>query len=555
MRKGLITLAAFAASAVFALAGCGAGGDNGGSQAPPGPGGAQGRDLASGKGREEFLKIVDDDPDTVDVQCTTDYYTVGMNIFDRLLEVAPGSDGTSKLVPSLAESWVISDEGCTYTFKLREGVKFTNGADLTADDVLYTFERLLTYRKSVNQDFVDQIKGAKALENGLATTLEGFEIMGDYVFKITLEEPYAGFLACLSTPAVSIYDRETTEAAGEDFGLVPEKTIGSGPFLLTGWTLGSELVLEANPDYWGGAPKLAGVVLKIVDSAETQRMMFENGELDIMDLDRAPGQMEYFVNSKTYAPHIVSGTRVGTYYYSFNQNIEPFGDVRVRKALQMAIDRQTILDAVYSGQGKLENGIFPTGLIGYNPSLPMIPYDPQAAKALLAQAGYPNGFDMEIAQSSDAGDSGKQMNEIVQAMLGEIGIRVSIREYDSASYLDVRKNGELPMYFSSWSADFNDPDNFIYTFFGTADNTFRRSMNYGDTAAIDRVAAARSIVDDEERIREYQALEEKIIQEDACFIPLFSKRHLFVVNPRVHNFTVSWNGWSGNYYSGVTVGK
>lgn len=555
MRKGLMTLAAVAASAVFAITGCGAGREGGGSLETPGPNGSPARELASNKGREEFLKIVDDDPDTVDVQCTTDYYTVGMNIFDRLVEVAPGRDGTSKLIPSLAESWVISDEGCTYTFKLREGVKFTNGADLTADDVLYTLERLLTYRKSVNQDFVDQIKGARELKNGLASTLEGFEILGDYAFKITLEEPYAGFLACLSTPAVSIYDRETTEAAGEDFGLVPEKTIGSGPFRLAEWTLGSELVLEANPDYWGGAPELAGVVLKIVDSAETQRMMFENGELDIMDLDRAPSQMEYFVNSKTYAPHIVSGTRVGTYYYSFNQSIEPFGDVRVRKALQMAIDRQTILDAVYSGQGKLENGIFPTGLIGYNPSLPEIPYDPQAAKDLLAQAGYQNGFDMEIAQSSDAGDSGKQMNEIVQAMLGEIGVRVSIREYDSASYLDVRKNGELPMYFSSWSADFNDPDNFIYTFFGTADNTFRRSMNYGDTEAIARVAAARSIVNDEERIREYQALEEKIIQEDACFIPMFSKRHLFVVNPRVRNFTVSWNGWSGNYYSRVTVGK
>lgn len=555
MRKGLMTLAAVAASAVFAITGCGAGREGGGSLETPGPNGSPARALASNKGREEFLKIVDDDPDTVDVQCTTDYYTVGMNIFDRLVEVAPGRDGTSKLIPSLAESWVISDEGCTYTFKLREGVKFTNGADLTADDVLYTIERLLTYRKFVNQDFVDQIRGARELKNGLASTLEGFEILGDYAFKITLEEPYAGFLACLSTPAVSIYDRETTEAAGEDFGLVPEKTIGSGPFRLAEWTLGSELVLEANPDYWGGAPELAGVVLKIVDSAETQRMMFENGELDIMDLDRAPSQMEYFVNSKTYAPHIVSGTRVGTYYYSFNQSIEPFGDVRVRKALQMAIDRQTILDAVYSGQGKLENGIFPTGLIGYNPSLPEIPYDPQAAKDLLAQAEYQNGFDMEIAQSSDAGDSGKQMNEIVQAMLGEIGVRVSIREYDSASYLDVRKNGELPMYFSSWSADFNDPDNFIYTFFGTADNTFRRSMNYGDTEAIARVAAARSIVNDEERIREYQTLEEKIIQEDACFIPMFSKRHLFVVNPRVRNFTVSWNGWSGNYYSRVTVGK
>ncbi len=501
-----------------------------------------------------FLKIQElTDADTVDPQCTTEFYGVAMNIFNRLVEVKANADGTSEIVPSLADSWEISDDGLTYTFKLHEGVKYTNGADLTSDDVLYTFTRLLTYSESQNGDIVDQIKGAAELKDGTADKLEGFTAIDDYNFSITLKEPYAAFLACLSTPGCSILDRETTEEAGADFGVIPEKTIGTGYFILHSWTLNSEKVLVANKDCWAGAPGCDGLVIKIVPDEDTMRMMFENGELDILDLENAPNQTDYFLESDTYKDQIASGTRVGIYYMAMNQAVEPLNDVNVRKAIQMAIDRQSILDALFGGRGNLENGIFPTGLIGHNSDLATIPYDVEGAKALLAEAGYADGFEIELAQSSEASNTTSNINQIIQSMLAEIGIKVTINVIDDATYMDKRNAGELSMYNTNWSADFNDPDNFIYTFFGTEENTKRRCLSFPDTAVLDRVAAARAIVDESARIKEYQDLEKLIIQDDASWVPLFSVKHLFVVNPRVKNFTVSWNGWSNNYYQNVTI--
>lgn len=501
-----------------------------------------------------FLKIVElTNPNTLDPQCTTEFYQVAMNIFNRLVEVKANDDGTSEIVPSLADSWEISPDGLTYTFKLHQGVKFSNGADLTSDDVLYTFTRLLTYSDSQNGDIVSQILGADELKAGTATTLAGFKAIDDNTFSVTLKEPYAAFLACLSTPGASILDRDATEAAGKDFGIVPEKTIGTSYFTFHSWTVNSEMVLTANKDCWAGAPGCDGIDIKIVPDEDTQRMMFENGEIDILNLDYAPSQTDNFINSDKYKDQIVSGNRVGIFYIAMNQNVAPLNDVKVRKAIQMAVDRQSILDALFGGRGTLENGIFPTGLIGYNKNLPALTYDVEGAKALLAEAGYADGFDLEISQSSEASSTVSNINQIVQSMLAEIGIKATITVLDDATYMDKRNAGELAMYNTSWSADFNDPDNFIYTFFGSVENTTKRCISYPDTATIDRVAAARAIVDETQRITEYQDLEKKIIQDDACWVPLFSVKHLFVVNPRVKNYTVSWNGWSDNYYQNVTI--
>ena len=172
---------------------------------------------------------------------------------------------------------------------------------------------------------------------------------------------------------------------------------------------------------------------------------------------------------------------------------------------------------------------------------------------MLAEAGYPNGFEIEISQSSEASNTTANINQVVQAMLAEIGITAKINVIDDATYMDMRKNGEFDMYNGNWSADFNDPDNFIYTFFGSEDNTTARCLSYSDKDIIARVAAARGIVDDDKRITEYQELEKKIVQDDAAWVPLFSVKHLFVVNPRVKNFKVSWNGWSNNYYQNVGI--
>ncbi len=532
----------------------GCGGDSSASEAVSEASAASAASAADNSATANYLKIVESTPDIVDPQCTTDYYTVGMNIFDRLVEVQANGDGTSQIVPSLAKEWEISPDGLEYTFKLQEGVKYTNGADFTASDVLYSITRMLTYEKALNGDIYDIIEGAEALANGEAETISGVEVVDDYTVKITLSQPYAAFLACLTTPGASMLDEETTEQAGDQFGIDPAVTIGTGPFIFESWEFNSEMVLVANKDCWSGAPACEGIVMMDIPDEATQRMMFENGELDLLDLDNCSTQADYFLTNEAYADQIVSGQRVGIYYIALNQLHEALANVQVRQALQRAIDRQAILDALYGGRGKVENGIFSTGLIGFNPDLPVIEYNVEEAKALLAEAGYPDGFEMELCYSSDSSQTTKDLLEIVSAQLAQIGVTAKVTEIDEGSFTDQRAAGELDAYTNSWSADFNDPDNFIYTFFGTQDNTIRRGFNYTNTEAMDRVAAARGIVDEIERLTEYQALEQLIIQDEAAWIPLYSKEHLYVVNPRVSGFTVSWNGWSSNYYHNVSVG-
>ncbi len=493
------------------------------------------------------------DIQTADVQKTSKDYELPLNIFDRLVDIEVDDNGNSKIVPSLAESWDISDDGLEYTFHLREGVKFHNGNDFTAEDVAYTFHRLLTVDGAVNTEFIDQVKGAEELMNGETDTLEGVEVVDDHTVKITLKEPFAGFLASISSPGVSIYDSEATEAAGDQFGMDPALTVGTGPFMFSSWSFNNQLVLTCNEDYWKGASALPGVVIKIIPDTETQSMMFESGELDILDLDYAADSVDRF--TETYPDQIVQGPRVGITYFTMNFNKEPFSDVKVRKAVQMAIDRQAILDALYGGRGQIEQGIFPHGLIGFNADQEEIKYDPEGAKALLAEAGYADGFDMEIAADSSASDTITMALEIVSSQLAEVGINAEIKNYDQSTWLETRKSGELGSFMSTWTADYNDPDNFIYTFFGNEEKTKIRSINYPDTEVMDRVAKARTIVDEDERLAEYKALEEKLIHEDAAWVPMFSRLHLFAVSKRVQGFTPLWSGLSDQVFYPISLSE
>ena len=542
-------------AAALALTGCGGSKT---SDTTDNTAGAENESTAEVKGVDVdttgyLVAALNADIQTADVQKTSKDYEVPFNIFDRLVDVEVGTDGNSKIVPSLAESWDISDDGLEYTFHLRQGVKFHNGNDFTAEDVAYTFHRMLTVEGGVNTEFIDQIKGADELLAGETDTLEGVEVVDDYTIKVTLKEPFAGFLASISSPGVSIYDSEATEAAGDQFGMDPAVTVGTGPFEFSSWSFNNQLVLTRNEDYWKGASGLPGVVIKIIPDTETQSMMFESGELDILDLDYAADSVDRF--TETYPDQIVQGPRVGIVYFTMNFNKEPFQDVRVRKAVQMSIDRQAILDALYGGRGQVEQGIFPHGLIGFNPDQEEIKYDPEAAKALLAEAGYADGFDMEIAADSSASDTMTMALEIVSDQLAEVGIRAEIKNYDESTWLETRKSGELGSFMSTWSADYNDPDNFIYTFFGNEEKTRIRSINYPDTEVMERVAKARTIVNEDERLAEYKALEEKIIHEDAAWVPMFSRLHLFAVSKRVQGFVPLWSGLSDQLFYNISLSE
>ena len=555
MKKKISLMLAAALTAGLALTGCGGSKT---SDTTDNTAGAESESAAEAKGVDVdttgyLVAALNADIQTADVQKTSKDYEVPFNIFDRLVDVEVDADGNSKIVPSLAESWDISDDGLEYTFHLRQGVKFHNGNDFTAEDVAYTFHRMLTVEGGVNTEFIDQIKGADELLAGETDTLEGVEVVDDYTIKVTLKEPFAGFLASISSPGVSIYDSEATEAAGDQFGMDPAVTVGTGPFEFSSWSFNNQLVLTRNEDYWKGASGLPGVVIKIIPDTETQSMMFESGELDILDLDYAADSVDRF--TETYPDQIVQGPRVGIVYFTMNFNKEPFQDVRVRKAVQMSIDRQAILDALYGGRGQVEQGIFPHGLIGFNPDQEEIKYDPEAAKALLAEAGYADGFDMEIAADSSASDTMTMALEIVSDQLAEVGIRAEIKNYDESTWLETRKSGELGSFMSTWSADYNDPDNFIYTFFGNEEKTRIRSINYPDTEVMERVAKARTIVNEDERLAEYKALEEKIIHEDAAWVPMFSRLHLFAVSKRVQGFAPLWSGLSDQLFYNISLSE
>ena len=555
MKKKISLMLAAALTAGLALTGCGGSKT---SDTTDNTAGAENESTAEVKGVDVdttgyLVAALNADIQTADVQKTSKDYEVPFNIFDRLVDVELVTDVNSKIVPSLAESWDISDDGLEYTFHLRQGVKFHNGNDFTAEDVAYTFHRMLTVEGGVNTEFIDQIKGADELLAGETDTLEGVEVVDDYTIKVTLKEPFAGFLASISSPGVSIYDSEATEAAGDQFGMDPAVTVGTGPFEFSSWSFNNQLVLTRNEDYWKGASGLPGVVIKIIPDTETQSMMFESGELDILDLDYAADSVDRF--TETYPDQIVQGPRVGIVYFTMNFNKEPFQDVRVRKAVQMSIDRQAILDALYGGRGQVEQGIFPHGLIGFNPDQEEIKYDPEAAKALLAEAGYADGFDMEIAADSSASDTMTMALEIVSDQLAEVGIRAEIKNYDESTWLETRKSGELASFMSTWSADYNDPDNFIYTFFGNEEKTRIRSINYPDTEVMERVAKARTIVNEDERLAEYKALEEKLIHEDAAWVPMFSRLHLFAVSKRVQGFVPLWSGLSDQLFYNISLSE
>ena len=504
------------------------------------------------------------EPESVDPACTTADYILMMNCMDTLVKTETNDKNENVTVPWVAKSWEISDDGLTYKFKLRDDVKFHNGEKLTADDVLYTVDRMLQpERAAVNTSWMDVIAGAQDVLDGKAKTVEGKGIIieDDYNFSIVLADSYAPFLACLSTPAWSLCNREAGEKADEAgggaatsvYGSDPAYFSASGPFILKEWELNDHVFLETNKDYWAGASDMDGILLKIIPDAQTEKMLFDSGQIDIFDLDHALDQIPTYRDNPDYKDNFVEKTVLGTSYLSLNESIEPLGDVKVRKALQMAIDRDTLIQSMYYGAATPACTFLPEGVPGYDKNSDPIKYDPEGAKKLLEEAGYADGFDLTITQTVDDSQSDQEVNEAIAKMFEAIGVRAKIEQYDNATWYSVRSNGELPMYRTSWTADFNDPDNFLYQMYGSSSNK-ARSWNYYNTEAIARLEAARHMTDEKARTEEYKALDKLIIRDDAAMIPLWHRVKVRVIQDRVKNFVPMWAGYGDCCYYGTSLG-
>ena len=491
------------------------------------------------------------DISTLDVAETTDNYLIPMNVFDRLFETRP-ADGACEVVKSLVTDYSVSADGLTYDFTLRDGVVFSNGSALTASDVQYSFERLLKIAKD-NTDIPLEIAGGEAVMKGEADSLEGFRITDDTHFSITLAAPNAGFLAELSSPAMSIVDAETM-ASVQHFGLEPSDTIGSGPYIVTEWISNDHYTLVYNPRYWGEEPSVKKLIVSVIPDAGTQDLMFRNGELDIIDLQNLDSAIVAGTYKTKPADRLVSTPKVGLTYLLMNENNQYLKDVKVRKAIGMAIDVDLFIQGIYMGDAQKENCIIPTGIWGHNDAQQGFTYDPDGAKKLLQEAGYADGeIKFELALDSGANTSLQLVYASISDQLKKVGIEATVASYEHSAWLAKRSSSEMDSFVARWGMDYNDPANIMYTFFGSEENSKGRSLNYADKDVIARVAAARSIVDDDARLKEYQALDEKLIMEDAAWVPMYTEMHLWCLGDRVASFTPHWAGFTDFYATDVVL--
>lgn len=477
--------------------------------------------------------LLDQDLSTMDpqVEMALALYGVARNIYSTLLRL--GYDGDLNVNPDLAESWDISDDGLTYTFHLRQGVKFHTGQELTADDVKFTFERLYDPTlASPASMFGTFIVGVQDKLEGKASDVPGIQVIDKYTIQFTLTQPYGAFLAELVTPALGILCKEEVEKWGADYGVHPS---GTGPFKLKDWIRGEKIVLEANKDYYDGPPALDGVEIYVIEDEATGILKFENGELDAYDVPTA--ELDRLSSDPKWKDQILRIPALDTYYFQLNNFSPPLDDVRVREAIAHAIDRQAILDKIVK-TGQMAYTVLPPGMPCYNPDINHFDYDPARSKELLKEAGLEDGFTLKVLQRTQ-GDTTADIIDAIVAQLAEVGITAEQEVVERSAFWDIVYKGQTDSYYLSWWADFADPHNFFSYIWRSQPETEESKNMYVNPTVDALIDQAATTTDMDERCELYHQIEQIGIEQDVQRVWLWHMETLRIKQPWVKNYYLS----------------
>jgi ABC-type transport system substrate-binding protein len=441
------------------------------------------------------------------------------------------TDGVT-LIPVLAESYQASDDGLTFTFVLRDGIKFSNGREITADDVKYSFERLLNPDTASPGTFIyDVIEGAPDVIAGTTTEVSGIKVVDAKTVQFTLSRPEWTFVQRLAVPFASIVAKEGVEAA-QDFGREP---LGAGPFILKSWDSGLQLTFERNPNFYReGYPKVDGVHIDIGIDPSVMVLRIENGEADTSFDFVSQADYPTLAADSELAARLVLSAVPNVYYAAYNTREAPYDDVRVRQALSMAVERDRIVQ-VLNGRPLAADGLFPPNLQGNNPDLKPEAYDPDGAKKLLKDAGYPDGFSTKIYTDTDP-----QLVSAVQVMIQDwanVGVQAELVSLEFSELLDIMYGdnpGQMPVMFLGWFADYPDPSDFYEPLLqcGSANNT----GGFCDENLDKMEQAAAMLPFGDDRWKAYGDLE-AAINEQMPWVFTYYGRDFFFTSARVKGLT------------------
>jgi dipeptide transport system substrate-binding protein len=403
------------------------------------------------------------------INTTGTSFDANSQIYSRIVDFERGG---TKVVPGLAEKWTVSKDGLEYTFFLRQGVKwhsnknFKPTRDFNADDFMFAIER--QWKENDPYFKVTSSNHSYFNDMGMPKLLKSVDKLDEYTVKITLNKPEAPFLSNLAMEYAGIQSKEYAIAmlkAGTP-ERIDQDPIGTGPFMMVQYQKDALIRFKAFPDYWGGKAKIDDLIFSITPDASVRWAKMQKGECHVMPYPN-PADLDAMRKDKNVTVLEQPGLNVG--YLAYNTTKKPFDDVRVRKAINMAIDKKAIVSAVYLSTGIAATNPIPPTQWSYNKAIKDDAFDPAAAKKALAAAGYPNGFTTDLwamPVQRPYNPNAKRIAELMQADLAKIGVKAEIKSFEWGEYRKRMQAGEHQMGMLGWTGDNGDPDNFLNTLLG-----------------------------------------------------------------------------------------
>lgn len=494
-----------------------------------------------------FVFAASSDPSGLDPAFASDGETfrVSRQIFEGLVGVEPGSADPA---PLLAESWEPNDDGTSYTFTLKSDVQFHDGTPFDAEAVCANFDRWynwtgLTATESLSYYYGSLYGGFAGDEDAL---FESCSADDETTATVNLTRPFSGFIASLSLPAFSMQSPTAMAEYGADevggSEEAPEYSeygeahpTGTGPFVFEAWSPGEEVVLAANPDYWGEQGQVQEIVFRIIDDPTARRQALEAGDIDGYDLV-APADTAALSDAGF---NVMQRDPFTILYLGMNQTVPELQDVRVRQAIAHAIDREALVTQVLPEGTEVASQFIPDVVNGYNDSVTDYEYDPDRARQLLAEAGFPDGLTLEfnypVNISRPYMPNPEDIFTTLSSQLQEVGITVEPVADEWVDYLDrMRGTDEHGIHLLGWTGDYNDTDNFVGVFF----NGYSNEWGFENDELFSALSEARQLADPDEAGTAYQEINEQIAQF-VPGVPLAHPAPSLAFDPRVTSYPAS----------------
>jgi len=452
--------------------------------------------------------------------------TIAAKLFNGLVRL----DEDLNIIPDIAESWSISRDGLSYTFKLYRDSKFTNNRIVRSYDFKYSFKRILDPKtRSPNTWVFEKIEGAKDYLQGKADDVKGLRVIDEHTLEIRLEKPFSPFLYLLTMSAAYVVPEEEVKRWEQDFSSHP---VGTGPFMLKEWLPNRELRLERQESYFGKKPYIKGIIYRIIPEDLTAMTEFELGNLDMVPI---PGsELARYRNAKKWRDLMASMKGINTYYLGMNCARPPFNNVNIRKAMNIAIDRKKLLDTFYEGRGRVAAGPVPDLLRKWD-APDLYEYNPKKAKNIVRQEGFTGTtIHFYITPEQEVVD----MAEFIQSYIGKTGLNVKIHQLEWSAYKEAINKGEPDMFWLSWWADYPDPEDFLFPLFHSSNMGPAGNRTRYKNPEVDRLIELGQAAGNEKERSIYYEKAEQLIVRDAPWVFFWHKNDYTLRQPWIKGYKI-----------------